>query len=213
MRFKDITFYFKSSCCNGQSSAAKPPLSELCQNGPLHRQHTHIEQWFNKNIDMHAATITIGNKYYGKLSYKDQYKHMVKAIKRTYPYHGDTKYVFHFELQSNGNLHAHGVVINGYQNKFIDGFNHLGLRNTHDKSYEPIKNISKYLEYINKENILPPITNIASKAKQPRKGDESGELRESGTTESSSGSKNPSPQTTAPSPLPPPAFTKKNKNI
>ncbi len=123
----------------------------------------YFKRWYNKNVDMHAVTITIHGKYYGKMSYKQQYNDMVKTIKSTYSYHGETKYMFRFELQENGNLHSHGILMNTYVNKFHEAFHKYGQRNRHKLSFQPLRNIDAYIKYIDKENILPMIHNIKKK--------------------------------------------------
>lgn len=144
MKFKDISIYFQSSCCNDGS--AKPLSKRSRKMDPV--------QFFKQlpsNVDLHAATITIGNIKYGSLSSYEQYLAMKKAIKRTYRYHGNTKYLFFFEYQKNGQLHGHGIIYNGYQRKFVDGMIHFGQRNAHDSSYQLIKKKLFYLDYIQKE--------------------------------------------------------------
>lgn len=146
-KLKDISLFFISDCCNG---GAKP----LSKRPPAIDPIKYFQKRFNTlpehNESLHAATITIGNVYYGKMSSEQQYKHFVKAIKNCYPYNGETKYVFYFEFQKNGQLHAHGAIYNGYQSRFADHFNKFGLRNCHDLSYQQIKK-SDYFSYIIKE--------------------------------------------------------------
>lgn len=162
-KLKDISLFFISDCCNGSAK----PLSKRSRNiDPMPYFHKIFNSLPEHNESLHAATITIGNVHYGRMSSQDQYKHMVKAIKQCYPYHGETKYAFYFEYQKNGQLHAHGVVYNGYQSKFIDHFNKFGNRNTHDASYQLIKK-SDYFSYIQKEKEkmkkYTPIHNISAK--------------------------------------------------
>lgn len=152
-------FFLKANCCNdGQSTS--------CRNSaPIDSIMKFFKHYFSKTVELHAPTITIGNKYYGAMSNNDQYKHMVKTIKETYPYHGTIKYIFFFEQQENGNLHAHGVLMNAYESKFIDNFNKFGKRNLHKDSYQIIRNLG-YFEYIQKDiNKIKfkPIHNIKKK--------------------------------------------------
>lgn len=152
-------FFLKSSCCNGQSSTCR---NSAPKNGTIIKFFKH---YFEKKVELHAPTITIGNKHYGGMSNDDQYKHMVKTIKEAYPYHGTVKYIFYFEQQENGNLHAHGVLMNAYQSKFIDNFNKFGRRNIHDESYQTLRNIG-YFEYIQKDenkHKYKPIHNVKKK--------------------------------------------------
>lgn len=159
INLKDVILFFSSSCCNNNSESSE--ISNFpCQNS---HEMAYISG-LPSGISAHAATITIGNKHYGKMSYKDQYKHMVRTIKDTYRFRGETKYTAHFELTKNGQLHAHLLIINGYQVIFAEAFDKFGRRNSHLQSYQDCKNIPKYLEYINKENILKPINNFPKTA-------------------------------------------------
>ncbi len=159
VKFMNLDIFFKPCSINGSVK----PLSERYRTiDPL----KYFKQLFKSlppdSNSLHAATITIGNIKYGSMSADKQYADIVKTIKNTYAFHGETKYVFYFEFQKNGQLHAHGAIYNGYHSKFIDSFNKYGLRNIHDKSYEPIKTI-EYFEYIckDKEKIkYKPIHNI-----------------------------------------------------
>lgn len=160
VKFMDLTIFFKPcSTINGSGHL----LSNRCPTmDPLNYFKPLFKSLPPKSNSLYAATITIGNIKYGSMSADKQYADIVKTIKNTYSYHGETKYVFYFEFQKNGNLHAHGAIYNGYQSKFSDSFNKYGLRNIHDKSYEPIKTI-EYFEYIckDKEKIkYKPIHNI-----------------------------------------------------
>lgn len=151
-------FFLKTSCCDGQSTSCRISAPK---NSPL----DFFLFYFNRNIELHAVTITIGNKYYGGMSNDDQYKHLCKAIKQTYKFHGVEKYLFYFEQQQNGNLHAHGVLMNAYRGKFIDNFNKFGQRNIHKDSYQEMRNLG-YFEYIQKDKIkykYKPIHNIHKK--------------------------------------------------
>lgn len=156
----NIEKFFKiNSCCSLESQS--------CRNSPQESSNPiqFFKYYYNKNVELHAPTITIGNKYYGGMSNDEQYKHLCKAIKGAYPYHGTIKYIFYFEQQNNGNLHAHGVLMNAYQSKFIDNFNQFGHRNIHDKSYQQIRNFG-YFAYIQKDEHktkYKPIHNILKK--------------------------------------------------
>lgn len=164
MTTKDMEYYFKP---NKKSDL---PLSNRSPTAKPLRYFQHLEHTLGyKSGSLHVATVTIGNKMYGSMSYIDQYQHVIKTIKQTYKYHGDTKYWFCFELQNNGQLHAHGIIYNGYQGKFADGFQKFGSRNYHDKSYQPLRNKGYLEEYIHKEvnkrenRYIPPIHNILKK--------------------------------------------------
>lgn len=149
------------------------PLSNRC---PIDRPLNYFQKLENKlgyrSQALHVATITIGNKYYGCMDYIQQYNHVVKSIKQTYRYHGETKYWFCFELQANGQLHAHGIIYNGYHAKFIEGFQKFGARNLHKDSYQPLRNKGYLSEYIHKDVLkketlkIPPIHNITKKTLQ-----------------------------------------------
>jgi len=99
------------------------------------------------------------------MSNDEQYHHLKRAIKRTYKYHGTEKYIFFFEQQNNGNLHAHGILMNAYRGKFLDNFHQFGQRNLHKDSYQEIRNLG-YFDYIQKDKIqskYKPIHNILKK--------------------------------------------------
>lgn len=116
----------------------------------------------------HATTITIGNKYYGSMSAKKQYKYMYKAIrqhitdsKRASP---NCKLFYTFELQKNGQLHAHGIELGTWHNNFCASFSKFGRRNLHNASFQELKRPTEYLEYITKEEVFPRIHNITKKS-------------------------------------------------
>lgn len=171
--FKDITTYFVSSCCQSSDGAissnaeAEEYVAEsLVRTLPKLRFTTEIKECLIHLAGQNTCfspTITIGNKYYGRLSAQTQYKHFVKAIKGYLPYHGEIKYIFTFELQANGQLHAHGFQTGGFQARFIEACSKFGRRNSHDASFQRTKHIPKYLDYINKEPVFPYITNIMKK--------------------------------------------------
>lgn len=179
INLQDVVLFFSSSCCNKKQIESSEISDFPCQNS---HEMAYISS-LPAGVSAHAATITIGNKFYGKLSYEEQYRHMVKAIKRTYPFRGRTKYTAHFELTSNGQLHSHLLIIDGYQTVFSEGFDCFGPRNNHKQSYQECKNIIKYLEYINKENILKPITNFP----KPKRGKTNHILADKPTDLTSSG--------------------------
>lgn len=169
---RNLTFWFpiKSSCCsnNAVESSTTPGLS--CQNSPLNvvtsrysnimlTNHKLLMQLADLGIKMYATTITIHCKWLGCKSYQDQYRYLKNMIKRREDQ--DTWYVYHFELQKNGNLHAHGVI--AYLKSTSEWglkYKEIGIRNAHQQACQEIKHIRNYLEYINKENICMPITNI-----------------------------------------------------
>lgn len=112
---------------------------------------------------LNATTITIGEKWIGKLSADQQYKVMAKDIRihmRRYNHSGDNYYYYCFELQKNGQLHAHGIEAGTYSTPFIEMFERYGKRNRHKKSFTPVSDLDKYFEYITKECTYPTITNI-----------------------------------------------------
>lgn len=144
----------RASCRNSA------PFMEKVHNYFLIEQKKIANSIYNTSDSFHSATITIGNSFYGRMSYKEQYKHMIKDIKNTYAFNGTVKYVAHFELTKAGMLHCHMLIYGGYAASFARGFEHYGKRNSHKKAYEECRNIEGYLKYINKENIMPPIHNI-----------------------------------------------------
>lgn len=173
--FKDISTYFNitSNCCiQGQSSKQIADLEETRDLAPR-RNSAQISEELKEYIKgrtrgtqnfVHVTTITIGRKWLGKLSSKEQYKIMKRDIKRHIRFHDKhKKYLYCFEHQENGQLHAHGVEIGTMQGGFIESFSHYGQRNCHPKAFQPARNIEKYIEYIGKEHAFPFITNIHKK--------------------------------------------------
>lgn len=157
---KDISIFFMSQCCQKSTDGTSKPCRISAQKiAP----HDYFKFWYNKGTDVICTTITIGKKWLGRKSADDQYKQFVKDIKRAYPFHGKTKYVYHFELQNNGHLHAHGLEIDGYNDTFICAFADYGSRNKSKEAYQKCRNIDGYCDYINKDNEYPPIHNILKK--------------------------------------------------
>lgn len=56
-----------------------------------------------------------------------------------------------FVEEKSGRPHVHMILYNSYRKPWNDSFKILGRHNTNDKSYCPVKNTEKYLEYIMKE--------------------------------------------------------------
>lgn len=116
-----------------------------------------------------AITITIGNRHYGKLGYKKQYRLMRDTVRLSLK--KKHKYICLFEFQNNGNLHIHGIVENTlYHNTFCEIFSKFGSRNCHEKSFAPISDLKSYWDYIWKDQknteqefIIKPIHNIYEK--------------------------------------------------
>lgn len=160
---KDISIFFRSSCC---ISTSPPP----CRNSARVTGGPQLMEYFQlvPSGSLIAATITIGTKFYGSMSSDDQYKHFAKAIKYFKSqikniYDPTGRYYFTFELQRNGQLHAHGILYNIYQKVFTDSFRQFGRHNENSKSYQKLNNLTLYTKYINKENAYPPLTNISKK--------------------------------------------------
>lgn len=123
------------------------------------RAHAYLVDLSTKET-LYATTITIGNKYVGCLSYHDQYEKFIKVMKMNRKKNDTIKCIYHFELNSNGQLHAHGIETGGYAQNFKDAFGVFGKHNLHKDSYKKITNIRSYLKYIDKENIKPWFTNL-----------------------------------------------------
>ncbi len=162
----DISIFFLPKHRSSVAGKAKPKQRSALV-GPMPRglppaiiPDNYFLYYSHTAINQDSATITIGYKHILKLSYKEQYAMMVKEIKATYKFHSDTKYLFRFELQNNGSLHAHGIIQNGYANVFHTNFLKFGIHNAKKASYDQCRNTKGYLAYINKENVLPPIHNI-----------------------------------------------------
>lgn len=166
---KDISVFFTSKCCNREQPKkcmANPCGSHARVLPAIEKIHRYLETLSVRGCDMNKTTITIGNKIIGMKSYKEQYDDICRIIKLERPYRGAIKYIYHFELQKNGQLHAHGLEIGSYMQNYVEAFSCIGARNAHPKSFVAVKrgdSITEYLRYMNKENILPMITNITKK--------------------------------------------------
>lgn len=160
-----LIFKCKSTCCEeyaGRSAETEcKPLSERSPSKAL-QQINLLKQYYALGYTLKATTITIGEKWLGKLSYQDQYRIFIKRIKKYYPFHGPVKYYYCFELTNNGQLHAHGIEYGGFQRRFIEAFSNFGKRNEHKESYKDIKS-DKYFDYIHKECVMPSIHNITKR--------------------------------------------------
>lgn len=164
VKINDISIFFRSSCCS--NSAVVPPP---CRNSARVTGHPHpidIFKYLPKGA-LTAVTITIGNKYYGSMSSDEQYKRMKKCISifrwRLNLLDEDSYFYFTFELQSNGQLHAHGILYNIYHTLFVECFGQFGRRNLHKDSFQPVFDVDKYIAYIQKEEVYKRITNIQKK--------------------------------------------------
>lgn len=164
MQLKDISLFFsiKSTCCT------KAGMANPC---PSHAQKSDPFDFFrtldasNTLLPFYMTTITIGNKHYGRMSSEEQYKHFCAAIKKHVKYHNDKgqRYIYVFELQRNGQLHAHGLEVGTSQAQFIESFHKFGSRNMHDKSFQTVKRLETYIKYMQKEEVYPRIHNIKKK--------------------------------------------------
>lgn len=116
-----------------------------------------------------AGTITIGRKWIGRKRAEDQYDIIKKRIRAYLGYHNtEYRYYIIFEFQKNGQLHAHTIYYNMYQNRHLEAFADMGARNTHPESFKKISNLKKYWDYIHKDqgemySHFPLITNIKKK--------------------------------------------------
>lgn len=152
------------NCCqavplsNGYPSQSTPKTSTYLE----FLQHFH-----DMGIDFNATTITIGNKWIGKKSSDQQYQIMKKDIRkhinRNKHRQEHTWYYYNFELQQNGQLHAHGIEVNTYLAPFHESFESYGKRNVHRESFKKMSNLNSYFEYIEKEKAYPTVTNITKK--------------------------------------------------
>lgn len=143
-----LTLIFKSSCCNKlkETGAGSTSCQSYARFPP--QLQAYVESL--SHVTMSATTITIGNKWIGSMSLKKQYKTMREQIKK---HMRQTKLesIYVFEIQANGQLHAHGLEIGWNQATFIENFQHYGQRNRTDASYEKVRHLSKYLEYLQKD--------------------------------------------------------------
>lgn len=100
-----------------------------------------------------CATVTIGNKKILQKGFYEQVSEIEKSLRKYKASIGKkTKYLGFMEATKHGNAHLHMIIYNGYQNPFIKSFQRLGRHNRNDKSFMPVKNTEKYLEYITKEH-------------------------------------------------------------
>lgn len=167
-KLKDISVYFKSSCCNSNIALrSESPRDSSCQTAikvckpfDAEKYHNIVKEYFNLGTTFHALTVTIGApaKFLGMMSADDQYQYLKKHI-RAYFNNQDIMYIFHFEITKSGTVHCHGIS-NMYQKRFVEAFAQLGTRNAHKDSFQPIHSIDKYLTYCNKENAYQMVTNI-----------------------------------------------------
>lgn len=128
---------------------------------------------------IHMTTVTIGNIKYGKLGYMAQYSEIKKAIEtiqQAYKVSSDKtgmemigshiygrKYLYIFEFQGNGQLHAHGIELGIYSYPWFKVMKRFGPRNLDDKSFQPVRNwegLRKYYiknvrEMTNKHRVFP----------------------------------------------------------
>lgn len=143
--------------------------SSPCKNSAHKCTHTLRPEMFLMNCpisSLNITTITIGRKWLGRKSADEQYNIFVKRIKSHIPYHSNSKYVYHFELTNNGQLHAHGLEYNSWQSNFVSSFADFGHQNTKSISFKPVahaKGLLAYIDYMDKENAYPMIHNIMKK--------------------------------------------------
>lgn len=157
-----INFYFgwplqSSSECNERS------LSELCPMVQYRGKDKHYLAFFS-NLpaqSLTAGTVTIGTTKYLRMSWDQQVDALVAACKE-YAKKKSLKFTAFIEPTKNQVPHLHMLIYNGYQGHFTQCFKHFGRHNTSDASFAPVKNVSKYIDYItkeqNSENVV--ITNI-----------------------------------------------------
>lgn len=146
-------------------------ISSTCQSSPQPAgddQHniTLVHNYFkllSRHEPLYATTITIGNKYIGKLDWNGQYKAFIKLLRENRNKRQPIKCIYHFELTKNGQLHAHGIETGGYAANFQNAFGILGKHNYHKNSYTKINDIDSYCKYINKENVKQVYYNITKK--------------------------------------------------
>lgn len=158
----DISLFFK--CCNTIAERSSKRSAELLSERRPNRATCWdaIKILHERKCTLHAATITVGVKWLGKLSADEQYVRFVKQIKKYYPYNGNQKYIFCFELTKTGVLHAHGVMYDTYWNNFIEAFSDFGSRNSHKDSFQLVVS-EKYFAYMQKEQEYPTIHNFTKK--------------------------------------------------
>lgn len=133
-----------------QKLESEKPLSSLSQ---PKETFSGLREWLlEQNPDsLTAATITV--KPNKTLCYYDQVNRIEKALNQ---YNIDksnkrVKYIGFMEDTKGGLPHMHLLIYNAYRAPFVRHFKPLGVRNGHDLSFQPVKNVLKYVEYISKE--------------------------------------------------------------
>lgn len=161
------------SCPSGVCCEEPDPLSEGSpKNGTRskkcakHSPYDALKKLWNAGATFNATTITIGNKYYGRLSADEQYKRMSLDIKRHIKKYREIEqwFFYTFELQKNGQLHAHGIEVGTYQESFVESFYKWGDRNMHPESFKKVSDFDAYYSYITKEPEYPSVHNFSKKS-------------------------------------------------
>lgn len=168
----DITKFF---CCTASNNGGGP-LSERCPSTTGRRtsgrptprtparmaKRDIVKVYFmrEKKASLISTTVTIGTKYYGSKSYNDQIIELRKAVRMHISSNPCHKYCYVFEMNASGVAHAHGIEQGTYQANFINSFQKFGKHNKHFKSYQPVHDTEKYLDYMFKEN-GETVTNIS----------------------------------------------------
>lgn len=148
-------------------SLAKPdPLSDLCSEKykwnkkPGLKQLKRILNTFqmlkpNKSMlpMLYATTITIDRRYWG-LNNKEQYI-KVRNILQAYVRIRKDPCFYVAEITQNMVIHFHGIEYGNTQGLFCETFKQFGNHNTDDRSYAPVGDVSKYIEYMLKDQEKP----------------------------------------------------------
>jgi len=159
-RLNNISFFFKSDCCktnDGDSSTSETsfPLSELSKKKwntkvKLQEYEKLKEYFINKDSPKFATTITFGRKYYWSMNNKEQYN-AIRNILQAYVRERKSSCLYIAEVNKSGVLHFHGIECYETQALFIKRFEQFGKHNANDKSYQPVGDITKYMEYMFKD--------------------------------------------------------------
>lgn len=147
----DISLYFTNHK-HSSKRIYKRLLSELCPRaiyrgkdfGPIKTLSEYPE------ITLTAGTVTIGNKRYLRMSWKEQMNELVLACKEFGNRRG-VEYVAFSEATLSQVPHLHMLIYNGNKAQFIKAFSKFGSRNRHDQSFQPVRNLPGYIDYITKE--------------------------------------------------------------
>lgn len=119
---------------------------------PIPAHKTSPSEIYEKIANQHplyAGTVTIDSKKYLTKNYYEKV-HMIEKALREYGKNKSVNYIGFMEMTKSGEPHCH-LLCTGFQANFTKAFAHLGQHNKNNLSYQPVKSIEKYKEYIMKD--------------------------------------------------------------